>query len=82
MSRNTLDITPEVGDVFYNEKLDEKIYICKLWKNDKKERFVKVLTKETYGIFLEAFLLNDINFENMKYLGKSKVKPEELFDVE
>ena len=72
---------PEVGDVFENEKLDEKIYIYKLWKDDKKGRFVKCLIKETYGLFLEAFLLKDINFENMKYLGKSKVNLEELFDV-
>ena len=51
---------PEVGDVFYNEKLDEKIYIYKLWEHDKKRKFVKFLIKESYGLFLEAFLLKDI----------------------
>ena len=75
-------ITPEVGDVFYNEKLDEKIYIYKLWKHDKKRKFVKVLIKETYGLFLEPFLLKDINFENMKYLGKSKANIDDLFKTE
>lgn len=56
-------ITPEVRDVFYNEKLDEKIYIYKIWEDKEKGKFVKFLIKETYGLFLEAFLLNDINLK-------------------
>ena len=75
-------ITPEVGDIFYNEKLDEKIYIYKLWEHDKKGKFVKFLIKETYGLFLEAFLLKDINFKSMKYLGKSKTNIDDLFKTE
>ena len=75
-------ITPEVGDVFYNEKLDEKIYIYKLWEHNKKGKFVKLLIKETYGLFLEAFLLKNINFKSMKYLGKSKANIDDLFNTE
>ena len=75
-------ITPEVGDVFYNEKLDEKIYIYKLWEHDKKGKFAKFLIKESYGLFLEAFLLKDINFKSMKYLGKSKANISDLFKTE
>ncbi|MBQ8677203.1 MAG: hypothetical protein IJ529_01895 [Alphaproteobacteria bacterium] len=74
--------TPEAGDIFYNEKLDEKIYIYKLWEDDKKGKFVKLLIKETYGLFLEALLLKDINFESMKYLGKSKANIDDLFKTE
>lgn len=43
--------TPEVGDIFYNEKLDEKVYIYKFWEHNKKEKFVKFLIKENYGLF-------------------------------
>ena len=73
---------PEAGDVFYNEKLDEKIYIYKLWEHNKKGKFVKFLIKESYGLFLEAFLLKDINFKSMKYLGKSKTNINDLFNTE
>ena len=73
---------PEVGDIFYNEKLDEKIYIYKIWEHDKKGKFVKLLIKETYGLFLESFLLNNINFKSMKYLGKSKANINDLFKTD
>lgn len=74
--------TPEVGDIFYNEKLDEKIYIYKIWEDSKKGKFTKVLIKETYGLFLEGFLLKDIKFENMKYLGHSKANIDDLFKTD
>ena len=73
---------PEVGDIFYNKNDDEKIYIYKFLEDSNKEKYVRLIIKETYGLFIETFLLKDINFKNMKYLGKSKVNIKDLFKTE
>lgn len=73
---------PEVGDIFYNKNDDKKIYIYKFLEDSNKEKYVRLIIKETYGLFIETFLLKDINFKNMKYLGKSKANIKDLFKTE
>lgn len=73
---------PEVGDIFYSEYYNESIYLYKFLEDRNKEKYVRLIILGTYGLFIETFLLKDINFKNMKYLGKSKTKIGDLFKTE
>lgn len=73
---------PEVGDIFYSEYYNESIYLYKFLEDSNKEKYVRLIILGTYGLFIETFLLKDINFKNMKYLGKSKTKIGDLFKTE
>ena len=75
-------ITPEVGDVWYNEVDDEKIRVLKLLEESNGEKCVRVLIKETYGVFIETFALDNLQLKDFIYLGKSKANIEQLFEVE
>ncbi len=70
---------PEIGDVW--EDCETKMYVSAVAKTENLDCFYALYLNgngEIIGNWIQSSLLT---FPSMKYLGKSKVNLEELFDV-